>query len=91
MPRTAYKASKVKLGNKEHTVKFNKTVQHSDDIPKPDAIRDSVNKKLSKLECKVIGITSMGYNGDTHTYLFHLGNKDDNIWQKLGEMTVSFS
>ena len=89
--RTAFKASKVTIDSKEHTVKFNKTVQHSEDISKTDAIRDSVDKKLSKLDVKVIGITSMGYYDDTHRFLFHIGNKDDGVWQKRGQMTGSFS
>tara|TARA_R110002020_G_scaffold187124_2_gene385290 strand:+ start:3736 stop:4008 length:273 start_codon:yes stop_codon:yes gene_type:complete len=89
--RTTFKASKVTIDSNEKTVKFNKSVQHGDDISKPDAIRESVDKKLSKLDVKVIGMTSMGYTDDVHKYMFHIGNKDDGVWMKRGQMMVSFS
>ena len=89
--RTSFKAGKVTIDSKEHTVKFNKSVQLSEEIAKPDAIRDSINKKLSKLDVKVIGITSMGYSDDTHKFMFHIGNKDGGVWMKRGQLMVSFS
>ena len=91
MPRTEFAADPLVLDAKKQTIKFNKTVQHDDSVPKIHAIENSINKRISKLDCKVIGITYISYDGDKHKYMYHVGDSRKNVHRKRGHVMVTLS